>query len=98
MKKIVIGISALFILIAGTAFTVSKNAGKAQTGYYFYKVENGIADLSAPLNSSPMTEADFKSANLVDCPEGDNEDCVRGWESGHTPTQQGPADDVIRKQ
>ena len=93
----------MFALVVGvslSAFTNHKTIAKPKhttTEYYFFEVVNGQIDPNSPLNETPLTIEEFESNNPVSCPSGDNADCVRAWETGHTPTATGADDFTIRK-
>ena len=97
MKKYLLGFLAFAIFFSMSAFAF-KEYKKADIEYYFYEVINGQVNTSSPLNpGDPMTLGEFEESELLVCPAGDNEDCVRAWEVGHTPTQSGPGDETIKK-
>jgi hypothetical protein len=101
MKKLKI-VSAAFIalafLIAFSAFKPAHHGTKKDTTkYFFYQVVSGSVNTSSPLFSQSMTLDDFQQVNPVSCPTGNNTDCIRAWEEGHTPTTTGAGDIAIRK-
>jgi hypothetical protein len=99
MKKIMFPLLALIVAVSLSAFTHQKSPSeKASTStmeYYFFEVVNGQVNTSAPLNDEPLTVEEFD--NPIDCPSGNNADCIRAWEVGHTPTATGAGDYTIRK-
>ena len=98
MKKYLFGLIALIAVTVFSAFTIAgADKQDATLEYYFFEVENGAVNPLAPLNEEPMTIEEFELVNPVDCPTGDDADCIRAWEDGHTPTSTGTADYVIRK-
>jgi hypothetical protein len=94
------GVFAVVLFLGLNAFTSSnKTANQAtNTEYYFYEVDgNGEIDPDAPLNpGDPQTIAEF--VDPVGCDPGDNEDCIRAWETGHLPTVSGEGEYEIRKE
>lgn len=98
MKRMLLPMLALVVGVALSAFTVRhRSEGKTTTEYYFFEVVNGQVDTSSPLNDEPMTIEDFNQVNPVNCPSGNNADCIRAWEDGHTPSTLGAGDYTIRK-
>ncbi len=97
MRVYLLGIVALLAVGAASAFALHQNKTSNITLYYFYEVVNGQVDTGQPLNDEPMTVEDFSAINPVSCPSGNNADCIRAWEQGHTPTTSGAGDYTIRK-
>lgn len=91
MLVIVLGVAA------GAYAMQGKPEPKQDEEYYFFAVSGGQVNPSSPLNQEPMTLEEFEQVNPLDCPTGNNADCIRAWEPGHTPTATGPADYTIRK-
>lgn len=90
----------LAVGVSLSAFTGDKTMVKhnaSTTEYYFYEVVNGQVNTQSPLNEEPLTIEEFQSSNPVSCPSGNNADCIRAWETGHTPSATLPGDFTIRK-
>lgn len=80
MKKYLFGLFALIGVAVFSAFTLSgESRESATTEYYFFEVIDGEVNPLAPLNENPMTLEAFRLQNEINCPEGDTEDCIRGW-------------------
>lgn len=97
MRRYFLGLLAFLFIGIASAFALKEAKQPATTLYYFYEVVNGQVDTSKPLNDEPMSTEDFSSVNPVSCPSGNNADCIRAWEVGHTPSTSGAGDFTIRK-
>lgn len=98
MKKYLFGLFALIAVAVFSAFTLSgESRESATTEYYFFEVVDGEVNPLAPLNANPMTLEAFRLQNPISCPEGNTEDCIRGWTEA--PTDPGADGEVfIKKQ
>ncbi len=98
LKTALAVVAAVAFIVAFSAFNFAHNdTKKATTKYFYYQVVSGAVNTSSPLYAQSMTIADFQQVNPVNCPSGNNADCVRAWEEGHTPTTTGAGDYTIRK-
>jgi hypothetical protein len=98
MKKYVMGLAVLTAIVVFSAFTSARQQeSKKELKYYFFEVVSGQIDPGQPLNAEPLTIGEFEMNNPVECPEGDDVDCVRAWEETNTPTATGADDYTIRK-
>lgn len=102
MKNYFLGIIAVLTAIAFSAFTPAHQSVKRDTTpmlWYEVASNGNLVDYLNPINSTPATRSDFL-LNEETCIEGDEEDCVRGFDNTvHTPTSatDRTEDDIIQK-
>ena len=95
MKKYFIGLAAVVAIALFSAFTWENK--KVDDKYFFFEVVGGVINPSNPLNEEAMTIEEFQLINPLDCNNVIQQDCVRSWLVGNTPTASGDDDHTIYK-
>jgi hypothetical protein len=97
MKRYLFALPLLLIMVCAGLFAFKGIKNTVEGKYIFFEVVANQVNPAAPLNSTPMTKAEFLATGSLPCQLGEREDCVRGWEQGITPTPTATPQEVIKK-